>query len=126
MGFLGSAHNVCHAACQGAIAFLAVFGIYIVGEGPLMFLQEYNIYFWSMALAFIFIGTYMYRKGCMSDKIIMFNSGLVIAGIPFLEAQQFGIILWPLGGFFVVLAISLFIKDRRDSRKQKICCEVKK
>ena len=43
-----SAHNVCHSLCLGLIAFLAAFGIVLTGM-PLAFLQDYNIYFWTMA-----------------------------------------------------------------------------
>lgn len=45
-GGLGIAglHNVCHVLCQGAIVFLAIFGITVAGM-PLAFLQDYSLFF---------------------------------------------------------------------------------
>ncbi|HLE07278.1 MAG TPA: hypothetical protein VI933_01495 [archaeon] len=107
-----SAHNVCHSLCMGLIAFLAVFGIAIVGM-PLAFLQEYNIYFWSMAFITLIIMLAMIIKkwGCVSNKTLLFNFGLLIAGFPF-AAYPIDNFLLVAGGLVALTAIGWFAYEK--------------
>lgn len=62
LGILGL-HNVCHAACEGLIVFLAVFGIALTGM-PLLFLQDYSLFFSIMGIASatFAISYYLWKK----------------------------------------------------------------
>ena len=42
----------------------------------------------------------------------MFNAGLMIAGIPFKQVQQFTKLFWLIGGALVILSVILFLKDK--------------
>ncbi|MBI2579810.1 MAG: hypothetical protein HYW27_02820 [Candidatus Aenigmarchaeota archaeon] len=93
-GFLGSAsgggaiastHNVCHTVCVGAASLLAVFGI-IISDTALMFLQDYNTYFWLMGLFFLLLSVVlMIKKKPVSVKLMIFNLGLLVASAPFYQ-----------------------------------------
>src|SRR3990167_8309259 len=88
-----SAHNVCHAVCLGVVAVLSVFGI-AVSSTALMFLQDYNMLFWTMGILFLLLSLVMYAKfgKCISTRLIIFNAGLVVAGTPFIPALQ--LVFW--------------------------------
>ncbi len=62
LGILGL-HNICHVACEVVIVFLATFGIVVTGM-PLLFLQDYSLFFSIMGLASasVAIGFYMWKK----------------------------------------------------------------
>ena len=78
-----TAHNFCHYICLGAVAALSVFGI--AGAGmPLMFLENYAVYFWGMGLIFLGISFYLlYTKPlCISKNAIIANTGLLVAAVP--------------------------------------------
>ncbi len=62
LGALG-AFGACHTLCQIAIAFLAIFGITVIGM-PLAFLQEpiFIIIFTSIGVASIALSVRMYLK----------------------------------------------------------------
>lgn len=83
-GSIISAHNICHYLCLGVVALLSVFGI-IVSSDILMWLENYNLLFWSMGLVFFFVGLFLfYRKPCcISEKTLLFNAGLLSIGFPF-------------------------------------------
>lgn len=107
-----SAHNVCHSLCMGLIAFLAVFGIVIVGM-PLAFLQDYNIYFWAMAFLTLVVMLVMILKkwGCVSNKTLLFNFGLLIAGFPF-AAYPIDNFLLLAGGLTALSAVVWFLSEK--------------
>ncbi len=114
-GVLGvaGAHGVCHTLCMTAIGALSLVGITLSGM-PLMFLQGYAVYFWSLAFASLALSGYIHfgrGNGAPSDLMIA-NAGFVIAGIPFGEARPFSGALLAIGGFFVILAIALFLKGK--------------
>ena len=111
-----SAHNVCHSLCMGLIAFLAVFGIVIVGM-PLAFLQDYNIYFWLMAAGTLILMTAMILKkwGCISNKTLLFNFGLVIAGFPFATYPIDNFLLL-VGGLIALTAVGWFAYEKFGGR----------
>ena len=103
--------QVCHNICLGIIAVLAAIGITVTGM-PLLFLTKVAIPFWIAALALLFIITIIYfKKKCISNKLIMFNSGLIIAGIPF--SQKFSKLFLVVGSIIAVLGLILFVKERR-------------
>ena len=103
--------QVCHNICLGIIAVLAAIGITVTGM-PLLFLTKVAIPFWIAALTLLFIITIIYfKKKCISNKLIMFNSGLIIAGIPF--SQKFSKLFLVVGSIIAVLGLILFVKERR-------------
>ncbi len=107
-----SAHNVCHTLCLGIIAFLAVFGIAITGM-PLGFLLDYNIYFWFMALGTLAVMLAMIIKnwGCVSNKTLLFNFGLLIAGFPFASGAIQNFLLL-VGGLLAITAVGWFAYEK--------------
>ncbi len=72
LSFLGG-WQVCHNLCLGIIALLSLIGITFVGM-PLLFLNQYAVYFWSIALLLLIPTLIMYWKNrkCMSTKLILF------------------------------------------------------
>jgi len=123
LGFLGSLHNACHAICEAAIGFLAIFGIAVYGM-PLMFLQDYAVYFWAMAIVFIIPMAllYFYNKTCASREMLLGNAGVIVAGVPFADATV-APFLWFAGGAMLAIAIALFAKKRfLNNSLQKMRC----
>src|SRR3989344_3200079 len=110
-GSVISAHNVCHAICLAVVSLLSVFGI-IVSSDILMWLQDYNMLFWGMGLAFLFISLALLvrYKNCISRELIIFNTGLLIAGVPFMG--DYDKIAWIIGGIIAASAIYLYAKKR--------------
>ncbi|MBI4163387.1 MAG: hypothetical protein HY512_00875 [Candidatus Aenigmarchaeota archaeon] len=114
-GSIISAHNVCHSICLAVVALLSVFGIFVSAD-ILMWLQDYNLFFWTMGVAFLAISLAIYYKMpcCISTKMILFNVGLLIIGLPFLAT--FNIVLWLIGGYIVLLSISWLIIEKFEIR----------
>lgn len=110
-----SLHNVCHTVCLGVVAALSIFGI-AVSSTALMFLQDYNLLFWSMGVFFLVLSLTLYAKlgKCISQRLIVFNAGLVLAGTPFLPALQ--IAFWAAGFSIAVLVSLIYIKDKTGVR----------
>jgi len=44
--------------------------------------------------------------------MILFNSGIIIAGIPFQSVQQFSTIFWIIGGILSGTAIVIFVQNK--------------
>jgi|SRR3989338_3504651 len=105
----GSSFQLCHNICLAFIGIFAFLGIAIAGM-PLLFLFQYNIYFWAFAIALLIptVIMYIYKK-CMSRNLLLFNIGIVIAGTP--ENFTFGIqpAFWVVGGLLVMIAIASII-----------------
>ena len=111
LSFLGG-YQVCHNVCLGIIALLSLIGITIVGM-PLLFLTKVAIPFWTAAVLLFAITLALYfKKKCISKNLLMFNSGIIIAGIPFKAVQSYSIILWIIGGTLVVLSFLFYIKGK--------------
>ena len=111
LSFLGG-YQVCHNVCSGIIALLSLIGITIVGM-PLLFLTKVAIPFWTAAVLLFAITLALYfKKKCISKNLLMLNSGIIIAGIPFKAVQDYLAIFWIIGGTLVVLSILIFIKKR--------------
>ncbi len=110
-GSIISAHNVCHSICLAVVALLSVFGI-IVSSDVLMWLQDYNLFFWVMGIAFLAISLVIYFKMpcCISKKLILFNVGLIIVGFPFFIFLN--LVFWALGGGVTLFSIGWYVRDR--------------
>ena len=112
LSFLGG-WQVCHNLCLGVIALLSLIGISVVGM-PLLFLNQYAVYFWSAAVVLLIPTLIMYWKNrkYMSVKLILFNVGIVVASIPFVWLQAYQIIFWSFGGVLIGGAVWMFLKPR--------------
>ena len=108
-GSVISAHNICHAVCLAVVAFLSIFGI-IVSSDVLMWLQDYNLFFWSMGIIFLGISlVLLYIKGdCISKKMIVLNVGLLIIGFPFLQNW----LIWVTGILISLFSICWYLRDK--------------
>jgi len=105
--------QVCHSICLGLIALLSVMGITLVGM-PLFFLTKIAIPLWSVAVALLLITIVLYvKKNCISRSLLVLNIGFIIAGTPFKSVESLLPFFWTLGGILAVLALVLFIKDKR-------------
>lgn len=112
-----SAHNVCHMACLGVVAFLSLFGI-AVSSTALMFLQDYNLLFWNMGLFFLTVSLIIYVKlRCISARVITANGGIIIAGFPFLPSQQ--LTFWIVGGSIFLIALGGYISSKMRWKHEK-------
>ena len=112
LSVLGS-YQVCHNACLALISLLTFLGFTVAGM-PLLFLTKVAVPFWTVALALLII-TIILKFGKnmnISGKIILLNSGLIIAGTPFQQMQQFNYILWIIGGSLVAFSICWYIYDK--------------
>mgnify|MGYP001614270175 CR=1 FL=1 len=118
LGFLGG-YQVCHNACLGIIFLLSLMGITVVGM-PLLFLTKVAVPFWIAAfvLLVITIGISL-RKKCISHKLIMFNAGMVVAGVPFQQVREFSVFFWAIGGSLAIGSIVWVIADKAKMRKMK-------
>ena len=112
LSFLGS-YQVCHNACLALVAFLTFLGFTVAGM-PLLFLTKVAIPFWIAAVLLLSIMIILKYKKIIhaSDKVILLNSGLIIAGIPFQQIQQFNYLFWIAGGVLVVFSIGWYIYDK--------------
>ncbi|MEK6861997.1 MAG: hypothetical protein AABY07_08590 [Nanoarchaeota archaeon] len=108
---LGS-YQICHNICLGLIALLSIIGITLVGM-PLLFLTKVAIPFWIIAFLLLILTLFFYfKKGCISKKLIIFNSGLIIAGIPFKQVLHFSKYFMIIGGLFVTYSLILYFMDK--------------
>ena len=108
--------QICHNVCLGIIAVLALLGITITGM-PLLFLTKIAIPMWSIALALLLIVGFLYYSGkCFSQNLLLFNTGLIIAGTPFQIVAKFQYFFWIVGGALAVTGLLLYLKERRDKR----------
>ncbi len=112
-------YQVCHNLCLSVIALLGVLGITVSGM-PLMFLTKVAVPFWIAAVLMLgILGYFHVRMKCVSGKLLLFNSGLIVAGIPFAPFNQHPVILWGIGGVLVVTAIVLYIQGKLNGKKKK-------
>ena len=112
LSFLGG-YQVCHNACLALISLLTILGFTVAGM-PLLFLTKVAIPFWAIALALLILTIILkYGKNMeFSGKIILLNSGLIIAGIPFQQLEQFNYIFWIGGGSLVAFSIGLYVYEK--------------
>ena len=112
LSFLGS-YQVCHNACLALVAFLTFLGFTVAGM-PLLFLTKVAVPFWIAAVLLLSIMMILKYKKIIhiSDKIILLNSGLIIAGVPFQQLQDFNYIFWIIGGILAILSIGWYLYDK--------------
>lgn len=109
--------QICHSLCLGLITLLGIVGITITGM-PLLFLTKVAVPIWIIAALLLLATIIVYMsKKCISKNLIIFNSGLIIAGTPFSSLQQFSALLWTAGGLVSAAGIFLFVKERIGNKK---------
>ncbi len=116
LSFLGG-YQVCHNACLALVAFLTFLGFAVAGM-PLLFLTKVAIPFWIAAISLLIITIIMRHKKIvnLSNKVILFNSGLIIAGVPFQQVQNFNYIFWITGGILAILSIGWYLYDKMEKK----------
>lgn len=112
LSFLGG-YQVCHNVCLVLIAFLTFLGFTMAGM-PLLFLTKVAIPFWTAAVVLLLLMLFLRYKNMFhfSEKMLMLNSGLIIAGIPFQQVQDFSYFFWTVGGILVIFSIGWFLHDK--------------
>ena len=112
LSFLGS-YQVCHNLCMGLIALLTFLGFAVAGM-PLLFLTKVAVPFWIAALSLLAVTIILNYKKIMkiSNKMLLLNSGLIIAGTPFQQVQNFNYIFWIIGGVLVTLSIGWYFYEK--------------
>ncbi|MBI5389644.1 hypothetical protein HZB01_04680 [Candidatus Woesearchaeota archaeon] len=109
--------QVCHSVCLGLIALLGLIGITVTGM-PLFFLTKIALPLWIIAVVLLMgLVIVSHWKQCISKNLLLFNSGLIIAGTPFAAVQKYAIVLWTVGGALALVGIILFIAERRKTKK---------
>src|SRR3989338_7197358 len=118
LGFLGG-YQVCHNICLGLIALLSLIGITFVGM-PLLFLTKVAIPFWiaAVVLFVLTLGFYM-KKKCISQNLLLFNGGIIVAGVPFNSLKNILPLFWIVGGTAVLVSVLLFVRNRLKKRRKK-------
>ena len=111
ISFLGS-YQVCHNLCLGIIALLSIVGITVVGM-PLLFLTKVAMPFWIAAVT-LFATTlvFYFKMRCISKNLLLFNAGVLTAGIPFRAVQDYSPLFWGVGGALISVSVVWFLKDR--------------
>src|SRR3989344_6988167 len=116
---IGSSWGVCHSICLALIMVLAGIGIVLTGM-PLLFLFEYNLYLWGAAVLLLIPSAIMFLQnpGCISKNLMLFNFGVIIAGIPtnLVNLQPFS---WIAGGTLVLAALMMFIKSKLAKKEER-------
>jgi hypothetical protein len=108
--------QVCHNVCLGLIALLSIVGITLTGM-PLSFLTKVAVPLWSVAVILLGITFYLYKRlGCVSKGLLVLNTGLITAGVPFFE--KFQLAFWVLGGIIAVYGIFLLITTKKCGAKK--------
>ncbi len=111
LSFLGG-YQVCHNVCLGIIALLSLIGITIVGM-PLLFLQKVAIPLWIGAAALFAVTLGMYVKmRCLSRNLLLLNSGILLASVPFPQVKPVLPLLWITGGAMVIISLLLMVKAK--------------
>ncbi|HLC61870.1 MAG TPA: hypothetical protein VJI52_02540 [Candidatus Nanoarchaeia archaeon] len=109
--------QICHSLCLGLIALLGVVGITVTGM-PLFFLTNIAVPMWTIAVLLLAVTIIVYtQKKCISKNLIIFNSGLILAGTPFQSVQKFSAYFWVVGGLIAACGIFLFVKDKIKGKK---------
>src|SRR3989338_9606642 len=99
--------QVCHNVCLGLVALLSVIGIAVTGM-PLLFLTRWAVPLWTTAVVLLIVSSILYlKKKCISKNLLIMNTGLIIAGVPFQNLQKFSVFFWIIGGVIAVTGIVL-------------------
>jgi len=116
---LGSSFQLCHSICIAAIAILAGIGIMITGF-PLFFLFQYNVLLWGIAVLFLIPSIIMFLKAPKCSKtLLVFNIGVVIAGIPanLINLQPFS---WIAGGVIATCAFGMYLSKKLKKTSKEV------
>lgn len=118
LSFLGG-YQVCHNACTALAGFLTFLGFAVAGM-PLLFLTKVAVPFWTAALLILMAALALKYKKIVHapNKVIMLNSGLIIAGTPFQQVQQFNYVFWVIGGTLVAFSIGWYFYDKFEKIKK--------
>ena len=110
--------QVCHNICLGIVALLGLVGITVTGM-PLLFLTKVALPLWTAAVVLLGITLILYfKKRCISQNLIIMNSGLIIAGTPLKQVQSFSSVFLAMGGAIALIGIILFIREKM---QKKMC-----
>ena len=117
LSFLGG-YQICHNACLVLVAFLTFLGFTVAGM-PLLFLTKVAIPFWIAAVLLLSMMVILKYKKIIhiSNKVVLLNSGLIIAGIPFQQLQEFNYVFWIIGGVLVASSIGWYFYDTLKNRR---------
>lgn len=107
--------QICHAVCLGIITMLAAMGITLVGM-PLGFLTTIAQPLWFIAVSLLVITGILYlTRRCISGRMLLVQSGLLVAGIPF--GKEYSVVWWGIGGALAIAGIMMMIHQRLQWRK---------
>ncbi len=113
--------QICHSVCLAIVAMLSVIGITVVGM-PLAFLTTIAVPMWSIAAGLLLVTLILYfTKKCISSRMILFNSGLIVAGVPFQAVKSLSPLFWAVGGALAATGVGLYVKDKLDKKKCQRC-----
>lgn len=112
-GSIAGIHNVCHSICMLAVSVLSVVGITIASDA-LMWLQGLALPFWTFGVAMLAATLLMrMRMGpCISLKLIVANTGLLIVGVPFVQLQALAPLFWATGAGVTAYALLWYFNER--------------
>ncbi len=109
--------QVCHNICLGIVALLGLVGITVTGM-PLLFLTKVALPLWTAAVVLLGITLILYfKKRCISQNLIIMNSGLIIAGTPLKQVQSFSSVFLAMGGAIALIGIILFIREKMQKKR---------
>lgn len=107
--------QICHAVCLGIVALLAAMGITLIGM-PLGFLTTIAQPLWFIAVLFLVITGILYlTRRCISGRMLLVQSGLLVAGIPF--GRGYAVLWWSVGGVLAIAGITAMIYKQLQRRK---------
>lgn len=109
--------QVCHTICLGLVGALGILGITVTGM-PLLFLTRVALPAWLIAAALfaITLSFYLVRR-CIPPSLLLFNAGILIAGVPFAEVGSARPLFWATGGLIALGGVVLFIRQKINRRK---------
>lgn len=114
--------QICHTICLGIVAVLAAMGITLVGM-PLGFLTTIAQPLWFVAAGLLAVTGILYlTRRCISGRMLMLQSGLLVAGIPF--GQKYAVVWWGVGGALAMGGVAAMIhkRKRRNSHEKYDKC----
>ena len=104
--------QVCHTICLAIIAFFAAIGVTITIL-PLAFLIKYSTPLWLIAAVLSLITLIMYiKKPCITKNTLLFQSGILLFGIPFQSLQDYSFFFRIMGSIMILITIIIFITKK--------------
>ncbi len=97
--------QVCHNVCLAVVALLGALGIAVTGM-PLLFLTKVALPFWIAAVVLLAATVALsMRMRCMPRKLLLFNGGLIVAGVPFPAVAAYAWVFWIVGGLLATIGL---------------------